>query len=105
MYTFCGQKGYYETYWTRGLKQGKRDGEEIKRLRNSGNATECSSMPSAIFQHFCNIRSLNDNHNNNPNSDIYNDNANNMRILHSLQIVLCCVILGCSLCIVNAKAG
>ena len=64
-------------------------------------------MPSAIFQHFCDISSLNDNNNNNNNlnSDIYNDNANNMRILHSLQIVLCCVILGCSRCTVNAKAG
>ena len=77
----------------------------MERTRHSGKATECSSMPSAIFQHFCDISSLNDNNNNNLNSDIYNDNANNMCILHSLQIVLCCVILGCSRCIVNAKAG
>lgn len=84
-------------YWTRGLKQRKRDGEEMERPRHSGKATECSSIPSAIFQHFCDISSLNDNNDNN--------NVNNMRILHSLQIVLCCVILGCSRCIVNAKAG
>lgn len=84
-------------YWTRGLKQRKRDGEEMERPRHSGKATECSSMPSAIFQHFCDISSLDDNNSNN--------NVNNMRILHSLQIVLCCVILGCSRCIVNAKAG
>lgn len=84
-------------YWTRVLKQRKRDGEEMERPRHSGKATECSSMPSAIFQHFCDISSLDDNNSNN--------NVNNMRILHSLQIVLCCVILGCSRCIVNAKAG
>ena len=83
-------------YWTRGLKHRKRDGEEMERPRYSGKATECSSMPSAIFQHFCDISSLNNNN---------NDNVNNMRILHSLQIVLCCAILGCSRCIVNAKAG
>lgn len=84
-------------YWTRGLKHRKRDGEEMERPRHSGKATECSSMPSAIFQHFCDISSLDDNNSNN--------NVNNMRILHSLQIVLCCAILGCSRCIVNAKAG
>lgn len=84
-------------YWTRGLKHRKRDGEEMERPRHSGKATQCSSMPSAIFQHFCDISSLDDNNSNN--------NVNNMRILHSLQIVLCCVILGCSRCIVNAKAG